>query len=240
MEQAVRFSKNLYLRHSKTPKTGNPMKTFTRFFATVVAVLAFAGFASAQSFEGTIEFKKQSSTDTTNYVYYVKGPTNKVRLDEIGSKSKKVEGTFLVDLKEKKMTSLSHDRKLYMDKAQSAPATITGKPEVTKTKNTRTIQGYKCTEYIVKNKDENTQISYWIAFGKFDFFMPFLKLINQKQKFSTYYQQLTGVEGGFPMLAIESSMDGTERARLEVTKIEKKALDTSLFDIPKGYLKFEK
>jgi hypothetical protein len=214
------------------------MKTFSRFFATVVAVLAFTGFASAQAFEGVIEFKKQSSTDTITYIYYVKG--NKVRLDEIGSKSRKVEGTFLVDQKDKKMISLSHDRKLYMDKAPSAPAVVSGKPEITKTKNTRTIQGYKCTEYTVKNKDENTQISYWIASGKFDFFIPFLKLINQKQKFSTYYLQLTGVEGGFPMLAVESAMDNTEKGRLEVTKIEKKVLDASLFEIPKGYLKFEK
>lgn len=214
------------------------MKTFTRFFATVIAVISFASFASAQSFEGVIEFKKQSSTDTVTYVYYVKG--NKVRLDEIGSKSRKVEGTFLVDLKDKKMVSLSHDRKLYMDKATTAPAKVIGKPEVTKTKNTRTINGYKAQEYIVKNKDENTQISYWVATsGKFDFFDPFLKLINQKQKFSTYYQLITGVSGGFPLLAIEKSMDNVEKGRLEVTKIEKKALDASLFEVPKGYLKFE-
>lgn len=213
------------------------MKTFTRFFATIIAVISFAGFASAQSFEGVIEFKKQSSTDTVTYVYYVKG--NKVRLDEVGSKSGKVEGTFLVDLKDKKMVSLSHDRKLYMDKASTAPAKVNGKPEVTKTKNTRTINGFKVQEYIVKNKDENTQISYWVATGKFDFFDPFLKLINQKQKFSTYYQLINGISGGFPMLAVEKSMDNVEKGRLEVTKVEKKALDSSLFEVPKGYLKFE-
>jgi hypothetical protein len=213
------------------------MKTFSRFFSTVIAVISFAGFASAQSFEGVIEFRKQSSTDTITYVYYVKG--DKVRLDEIGSKSKKVEGTFLVDLKAKKMTSLSHDRKLYMDKATTAPAKVNGSPEVIKGKNTRTIQGYKCQEYIVKNKDENTQITYWVASGKFDFFDPFLKLINQKQKFSTYYQLIKGLSGGFPMLAVETSMDNVEKGRLEVTKVEKKTLEASLFEVPKGYLKFD-
>ena len=73
------------------------------------ALFGFAGMlvVSAQSFEGTIAFKKQTPTDTVSYMYYVKG--DKVRLDEIGSKSKKVEGSFLIDLKTNSMVSLSHD-----------------------------------------------------------------------------------------------------------------------------------
>jgi hypothetical protein len=213
------------------------MKKLSRLFATIVALLAFAGMATAQSFEGVIEFKRQSSTDTINYIYYVKN--NKVRIDEIGAKSGKVTGSFIGDLKENKMISLSHERKMWIDKSIPSPAKITGAPVVSKTKNTRKIQGYKCTEYTVKNKDENTQISYWIAYSKFDFFVPLLKLLNYKQKFSSYYLQLTGVEGGFPMLAIESSMDNKEKGRLEVTKVQKKVMDATLFEIPKGYQEFK-
>src|SRR6266576_1272713 len=120
----------------------------------ITALFGFAGLlsVSAQSFEGTIEFKKQTATDTVSYVYYVKG--DKIRLDEIGSKSKKVEGSFLIDLKTNSMTSLSHDRKLYIEQASGAPAAMTGKAEVKKTGNVKTIQGVKCNEYVVKNADE--------------------------------------------------------------------------------------
>ena len=103
------------------------------------ALFGFAGMfiASGQSFEGTIEFKKQTPTDTVNYVYYIKG--DKVRLDEIGSKSKKVEGSFIIDLKTNSMTSLSHERKLYIEQASGTPATISGTAEVKKTGNVKTI-----------------------------------------------------------------------------------------------------
>jgi len=90
------------------------------------AAFAITGMliASAQSFEGVIEFKKQNTTDTVNYIYNVKG--DKVRLDEIGSKSKKVEGSFIIDLKAGTMVCLSHDRQLYFDQASGTPAVITG------------------------------------------------------------------------------------------------------------------
>ena len=51
------------------------------FLSSFFLVLSTAIFA--QAFEGVIEFKKLTTTDTINYVYYVKGA--KVRIDEIGS-----------------------------------------------------------------------------------------------------------------------------------------------------------
>ena len=34
--------------------------------------------------------------------------------------------------------------------------------------NTKMVQGQKCAEYIVKNTEENTQITYWMVSGKYD------------------------------------------------------------------------
>jgi hypothetical protein len=202
----------------------------------VAASCSINGFT--QSFEGTIEFKQQTTLDTQSYIYYIKG--DKVRIDNI-SKVRKVEGSFIIDLKDNKMIFLSHERKLWGEQQSPMAATVNGKPEVTKTKNTKTIQGFKCTEYVVKNKDENTQISFWIASGKFDFFDRLLKVLNRKDKPAVYYQQITGLpDGDFPFLAVESPMDGKERGRLEVTKIDKKVIDAKMFEIPAGYLKFEK
>jgi len=206
------------------------------FFITLFLV---AGTLSAQSFEGVIEFRQQSAADTINRVYYVKG--DRVRIDEIGHYSKKVEGTFLVDLKENKMIFLSHERKLYGDQPNSMPGTVKGAPTVTKTKETKTIQGYRCVKQVVKNPDDNTQIVYWVASGKFDFFLKMMKILNRKEKVATYYGKLSGVDGMFPFLAVETGIDGKdERSRLEVTKVEKKTIDPSVMEIPKGYTKLEK
>ena len=190
-------------------------------------------------FEGIVDFKKTTTIDTNQYIYYVKG--DNIRIDEINSKTKIPAGSFLVDLKQNKMTSLSHDRKLYMDQKPGVPAVVKGNPEVTKTKNTKTIQGVKCTEYLVKNKDENTEISFYIAnSGSYDFFDRLLKMLNRKDKFSSYYLKILGIQGLFPVLAIQRSLDGKEIGKIETIKMERKTLTGSVFEIPKGYSKFDK
>lgn len=192
-----------------------------------------------KTFEGVIEFKKMSSIDTNQYTYYVKG--DHVRIDEVDPKTKVIAGSFLIDLKQNKMTTLSHERKLYMDQKQVPPPVVQGSPEITKTKNAKTILGVKCTEYIVKNKEENTDISFFISnSGRYEFFGPLLKTLNRKDKFSSYYLKLTGVDGLFPLLAIQRNKNGKETGKIETVKMERKELSASLFKIPAGYTKFDK
>ena len=205
------------------------------------ALFVFAGIlmVSAQSFEGVIEFKKQTTTDTVNYIYYIK--CDKVRLDEIGAKSKKVEGSFIIDLKTNSMVSLSHERKLFIEQAPGTPATVTGKPEVKKTGTVKTILGVKCNEYVVKNSDEKVQVTYWMGSGKFDFFFKLLKVLNRKDKSAVYVQQLTSVDGMFPFLSSQVNLEtNKEEIKMEVTKVDKKTVDAKMFEMPKDYQKFQK
>lgn len=205
---------------------------------TALAFIAFTPAAvMAQSFEGVIEFKKMTESDTTGYIYYIKG--DKVRIDEIGTRSKKVEGSFIIDTKAGTMKFLSHDRQTWgAHKSGAAPA-VAGKPVITKTTNTKVLHGYKCTEYVVKNPDENTTISYWMASGKFTFFKPMLKLLNRKEKFATYYLLLPVKDGAFSLIAKQTDNSGKETGRLEVTRIEKKTIDAAQFEVPKEYKEFK-
>ena len=205
------------------------------------SLFVFAGMliASAQAFEGVIEFKKQTTTDTVNYIYYVKG--DKVRLDEIGSKSKKVEGSFIIDLKTNTMLSLSHERKLYIEQASGTPAAINGKPEVKKTGATKTIQGVKCSEFIVKNADDKVQVTYWMGGSNYNFFFKLLKVLNRKDKSAVYVQQITEADGMFPYLSSQVNLEtNKEEVKMEVTKMEKKVVDATKFEVPKDYQKFQK
>ena len=213
-------------------------KTILKLVTVVVVMFSFSVTAFSQSFEGVIEFKKASTTDTTNYIYYVKD--NMVRIDEIGSKSHKVEGTFLVDINAKTMKSLNHERKLYMDQATPSSPVIKGTCQVKKGANVKNLQGNKCAEYIVTNTEEATIITYWLADGKFSFFDKLLSQLNRKDKSSVYFLQIQNVKNMFPMLSVQTDLSGKETGRLEVTKITKKVVDPTMFDIPKGYNKFEK
>jgi hypothetical protein len=213
-------------------------KTVLKLVSGALMITAFSFTAAAQAFEGIIEFRKTTLTDTIDYLYYVK--ENNVRIDEVGSRSKKVEGSFLVNLDAKTMKSLNHERKLYMDQPTPAEPVVKGSCTVTKGQNVKNLQGYKCTENIVTNNTEGVVITYWLADGKFNFFDKLLHQLNRKDKASVYYLQIPETKGMFPMLSVQTDLKGKETGRLEVTKITKKPLTADVFDIPKGYNKFEK
>lgn len=213
-------------------------KSILQFISVIILVVTLSSMAVAQSFEGTIEFKRETETDTTNYVYYVKGV--QVRIDEIGGKSHKPEGTYLIDMDEKTIKALNHERKLYMDQPTPPAPVNKGAFTVKKGLTPKNLQGYKCTEYTVTNTEENTQVTYWLADGKFSFFEKLLKQLNRKDKSSVYFLQLPDIKNTFPMLSIQQSLDGKDHIHLEVTKIIKKEIDPAMFELPKGYSKFEK
>ncbi len=202
-----------------------------------IALLAFS-FGGFAQFEGTLEFRMETKKDTNNNVYYIKG--NNVKLDQIGKKSGKVEGSFVFDLAAGTIKFVSPSRKVWGETKSETPPIVKGTCEVTKTKNTKTVIGKKCTEYIVKNVEENIMISYWITTDKIDFFMPLVKLWNRKDKASVYFNQIKDLpKGSMPMISYETTVDGTPIGKLEVTKLEKKAIDISQVSVPADYKKFE-
>ena len=139
------FSVVLENRHGNTNEHNVPedkieqmKKSILKLTTVIVILFAFTQTINAQSFEGVIEFKKSSSSDTSSYVYTVKG--NQVRIDEIGSKSRKVEGSFLVDMDAKTMKFINHDRKLYGDQNTPAANVIKGNCVVKKGQNVKNLQ----------------------------------------------------------------------------------------------------
>ncbi len=208
-------------------------------FKLLLAGLSISAIGIAQSFEGSMEFKMETSKDTTTNIYYIKG--NDVKLDQIGKKSGKVEGSFIFNTETKEIRFVNPVRKVWGEhKSETAPI-IKGTCEVTKSTNTKVIQGVKCTEYIVKNTAENTQITYWIASGKYDFFIPVVKMWNRKDKQSIYFNQIKDLpKGSMPMLSEEKSLsDNTIVSRLEISKINKGNIDASKLSVPADYKKFE-
>jgi hypothetical protein len=204
------------------------------FLSLAIAVPAAV---EAQAFEGSIEFKQYTSKDTTTNVYFVKG--NKVKLDQMGKTSHKPEGSFLFDLNSNKITGLNHSRKVYDNVAVNKNPATNKIDTVIKLKDTKTIQGYKCTGYVVKSKTDNAQITFWLAPGNFNFFAPSVELWNRKDKSSVYFRQIKDSKGMFPMLSVEADLSGKEIGKLEVVKVEKKAVDDASLEAPKDYKKFE-
>lgn len=205
----------------------------------LVAGLSLSVMAVAQSFEGTIEFKMSTSHDTTTNIYYVKG--HDVKLDQIGKKSGKVEGSFIFNTETNDIKYVSPVRKVWGQHVSETLPMVKGTCVSSKGTNTKMVQGQKCAEYIVKNTEENTQITYWIVSGKYDFFAPIVKSWNRKDKQSIYFNLIKDLpKGSMPLLSEEKSIsDGALVSKLEVTKMSKGNIDASKISVPADYKKFE-
>lgn len=195
---------------------------------------------SQKNFEGKIEFLYYQR-DTTKNVYIVKD--HQVRLDQYSKKNDgTLEGSFLFNLNTKEIKLLSHKRKLWNIHKSTVPPVIKGTCEVLKTQNTKTIANIKCTEYVVKNKEEDIEISYWITKdGNFNFFIPLLQLWNRKDKQSVYFSKIQNLPiGAMPMLSIEKQIStGKILSQLETVKITYEKINDNVFSIPKDFKKFE-
>ena len=194
---------------------------------------------TAQNFNGSIEFKYYNQKDTNTNIYLVKDKL--IKLDQYGKKSNAIEGSFIFDLTENKIKFVNPKRKVWGEHKSETPPIVKGVCAVTKGNDTKTIQGIKCVEYTVKNTDENTVITYWVAENKFSFFVPVIKLWNRKDKQSIYFNQIKDLpEGSMPLLSEEKQLsDGKLLTKLEVVKIGRKVPDDASLAVPPNYNKFD-
>lgn len=200
------------------------------------SLVLLASNASAQAFEGVIEFTKTTGPVVTNYKYFVKG--ERVRIEEISARGE-VQGIMLVDTRDKTVTAISPERKLYMDVPNMRlPKDV--ETTVQKTADLKDMAGYKCEKWVVKSPKEDRILTYWVAADEFSFFIPLLETLNRKDEQAVFFLQIKDNKGVFPMLGIEQKIDGAEVSRLEVKQVTKGAQKQSLFEIPAGFNKFER
>ncbi|MGQ9847336.1 MAG: DUF4412 domain-containing protein [Bacteroidales bacterium] len=195
-----------------------------------------------KSFEGIIFFSMEMLSDTMYYTYYIKN--RNVRLDEFNRcKSCKIPGNYLLfDLDNKKITAVNPQRKMYLHLTVNEYKDNNNNNEdftILKTNNSKKIFGYKCYQWRVRNKKQNTEISYWVAKDNFDFFIDFLKLWNRSEKHASYFLKIPDSKGYFPLLSEERTTLREEKMTLRVISIQKKTLDPQLFQIPKDYKSYE-
>jgi hypothetical protein len=201
--------------------------------------------SAADAFEGKVSLAMSAGKDkgqTLNYSIR----QDAMRIDIVA------EGkafAMIMDLKKLEMTMLMEEQKMYMvmpmkQTIEKAVANAEIKdPDIQKTGRTETILGYKCDEYITKDKNTTTEV--WIAHG-LGAFMGMgesgggggMGAMFGKKKASGWEEKFKG-KPGFPLRVISRDGKGKETFRMEATKIEPGALPASLFQPPAGWQKFQ-
>jgi hypothetical protein len=220
------------------------MNILPRLFAVVALCTAALGHAAA--FEGKVSLAISSGKgkgQSQVLDYSIKGSAVRIDMTADGQSF-----ASIMDLKKMEMLMLMPNEQMYMvmpikenldkamDQAVEKDATIE------KTGRTETILGYKCDEYVSKDKKTTTEI--WIAEG----LGTFMGLGNNgggggmfggKSKAAEGWEQKFKGKPGFPLRVVSRDSKTKETFRMEATKIEPGSLPASLFQAPEGWQKFQ-
>jgi Domain of unknown function (DUF4412) len=213
--------------------------------------------SSVDQFEGviTLNIIDDSGSDPKNgrMIYSVKG--NLTRMDNPERTSKDGgSGSMLMDSKAGIMRIIVPERKSYMEMDLNA-FKGTGKddeepiPKMTPTGKRETIAGHTCDHYRLDDK-EQTDLCLAKGLGYFGFgnaerggIWQTLKTMNQSDKVTAQIAAdpdlKKAMEGGAFPLKVSQTENGKVVTVMEVTSIERKKLDDSLFIVPPDYKKME-
>lgn len=209
-----------------------------QFLLSASILLLTLGTASAQNFEGSIYFTRSNMVDVTRYAYHVKG--NMVRIDEMQEGKDALVAALLVNLETGETIALSHERKLYMKRPKGAAIELPKGLEVKKGDLQKSINGRNCSQYRVKSRELDREVTFWVADGNFSFFPKLLDILKRKDNYSTFYMSIPELAGKFPLTADELTLLRDKKGFLQVDKIDEKKLDDKLFAIPAGFEKADK
>ena len=194
-------------------------------------IILFSGmFNSPDAFEGSIEVICSSLYDTSYFTYYVKNQN--VRINKFNDNNILVQ-SMIIDLDKDEIFVLSPEKKLY--RQLEINKELSEEQEgfvILKTENSRTVNGYECYQWRVKNKERNMEVAYWVWQNNFYFFQELVHLLNRTDQTYEFFDKIPETQGFFPLLTVERTLLRREKSRVSVVNISSKKVDDSLFKIP--------
>lgn len=219
------------------------MKSIRGILFFSLLILFFISVKSySQSFEGEIVMKvTDKDQDTPQTIdYYCKG--SKIRFESQNHEG--MGGAMVLDTKSYDALILMPAQKMYMaynyksvlGSVSDTMSKAMEKGNVKMTGETKNINGYTCEKWTFKD-DDGTTGEAWMTKGIGNFFF-FDNPMGGRSDQPEWQKKLTN-EGYFPMMVTTKNEDGEVESTMEVTKIEPKSLDESLFSPPAGYKKMD-
>jgi len=193
------------------------------------ALFTFTDICYAQEFEGKVSFNVFENDQLRSMEYLIKG--NKFRFD---SNEEGKQASVIMDLASKQFMIIMPEQKMYMVTQIPDTKTETGYTEdnekdtkFEKTGETKEILGLTAEKWVFQKGDDKGEA--WMAkgLGSFKIFD------NPMNRQRPEWQKEIVEEGYFPLVVYDNG-----KKAFEVTKIEKKSLDNSMFEVPAGFQKF--
>jgi len=200
--------------------------------APAAAAAAATGGAFGSGFEGDIAMHMTTPRGAEDVTFLTKG--GKLRVDAPAHNGETAHVVF--DPQTGKTLVILDAQKMYMelDKPALAPPpghTPPAAPQIVKTGKHETIAGTDCEDWTVTEAN-GKHVALCVAQGIS--FFDFTSMGPGGTPPSPWIDELK-TQQYFPLRAVDTDASGKETSRMEVTKIEKKAVDDALFAPPAGY-----
>ena len=201
-------------------------------WVTVLALSLLTGktLMAAGAFEGEVDYQMTAKEMTGTMDCLIKG--QKVR---INSEMKGHSSAMIMDSAARQTIMLMPEQKAYMVYPFPKPKSDSGKPKgsFSKTGKTQEILGHTCEEWLYRG--EKDQVSTWCASGLGSFTGMFQ---NGKSLNRNEWVEAIKHKGLFPLKTEMRDGDGNVKMTMEATKIDKRSVSASEFEVPSDYKKF--
>lgn len=221
----------------------------TATFCAACSGASNSSSSTGEAFEGEITSRTFINDETLETRYAVKGPRN--RIEPITSQESAI---VLMDSSSSTTTTLFPQSRSYVtmnwvemaeEMAQDAGADSSIVfPKVVSTGETETISGFTCTHWLIgDNQDLDVCMAKGLGYysggsgGILDKLRDPALREKAKAQLDANPEFAKFVEGGAFPLKMAVIENGRPRVIMEVTRIERKSLDDSLFTVPADYRK---
>jgi len=212
------------------------------------------GASGGGAFEGAITAKMFTGDQPMEIRYAIKGA--RTRVETQLSQGSAQMGVMLMDMSSSTQTMLIPQTKTYMTMNWGEIAEKMAKgndasgdfPKVTSTGKTETVAGFTCQYWIVGD-EQNTEVclakglGYFGGGGQSGGVFDKLKSLamgdKMKAQLAANPEFAKFVEGGAFPLKVAQIENGQSKTVMEVTSVERKSLNDSLFTVPADYKKME-
>ena len=196
------------------------------FVVALATTLGASTIAAQPAFEGVLTMKMSGvgSGAPQTIKYYVRNGILRMEMD-----GKSGQGYSITDPRKQVSYTVVPNQRMYMEmkvEPKSAERIAKSEPKVTKTGRTETIAGHKCEHWIIQAEGEESDVCVAKGLGKF------FGMAGGGQREPAWISKL-----GSDFFPLRYAKVGQSAASLEVTRIEKRPLDASLFQPPAGYRK---
>lgn len=199
------------------------------YISLLFSFVASAVFSQGK-FEGEVNYVKTTFSDTSYYTYIIKD--DYVRINE-SNKYKTLVRSYIVNLQDKSILVINPKTQIYTTIDSKKNNNSTQEMRVINTGNYKYINGYRCDQWRVKNEKENTEITYWVAGGDFNFYTPISQVAIPLDDFYLFYNALptAKLKGSMPMLIEDKTLLRATKSTLSIVSIKSQIVDNSVFSV---------